>query len=343
VWELICDHKYQWGTIAADGSPWRTDGIASALDPLPGAGGLRFSKPQSQIVIPRRPGDPWNALGGIIVEMVARFAQPSGTLIDAHQSFRISLSGGVLIGEIPGQQISGGTIEVGRWVRLSFNHNGFNGMSYGFGVLETTGPGFGGGGVGIFPYSQVPPVGPQGILIGRKIGSPAQRFNGDIASVRIMRIDPRSMTDGFLGRPIDPAVADCWAQFLRKLRDALRSDPECADWLLNALTAFQLNFQQALAQKSEEKIKEFRQMCREYRALWSAGRVGSSQMRDLIARMRDWLKAEGLLDLHDPDLLSFAQSPCMEKIRRQLPSLDCDPEIKALIAAIIGERDQSAI
>src|SRR5262249_39850764 len=159
-----------------------------------------------------------STLVGIMVEIVARPTQPNGTLIDADESFRMSFSGGVLVGEIPGQQISSnGSVDIGRWMRLSFNHNGFNSIGYGYDDLPPPGPGTAGGGVGIIPYSQVPPVGPRGILIGNRIGNPAQRFTGDIASVRIMRIDPDSMSGGFLGRPVDSGVADCWGEFWRKL------------------------------------------------------------------------------------------------------------------------------
>jgi hypothetical protein len=335
VWELICDHRYQWGTIAADRSPWHSDGIASNVSPLPGQAGLRFASPQSRVAVPRKPGDPWSLLGGITVEITARLAQPTGTLVDAHQSFRMSLVGGVLTGAIPGQQISGAAIPVGRWVRMTFNQGGFNTIGCGFETLDGIG-GEGGAALSLIPYSRVPPAGSAGLLIGGRIGDPSQRFTGDIASVRIWRLDPRSMQNGFLGRPLDPALSDCWGEFLRKLKEALRNDPECADRLRNILAVFQQNFQQALAQKSTAKIDEFRQLCREYRELWRAGLVGSAQMQALAARLRDWLKAEGLFSLDDPDFRPIAEHPCLKKLTGLLPSLDCDPQVQALIQAILG-------
>jgi hypothetical protein len=342
VWELICDHRYQWGTIAADRSPWHSDGIPTDVSPLPGDAGLKFSNPQSQIAIPRKPHDPWGVLGGIVVEITARLAQPNGTLIDAHQSFRMSVAGGILTGEIPGRQFSGGDIPVGRWTRMSFNHNGFNTLGSGYETLGGNG-GSGGGGATLIPYGQVPPVGPQGILIGSRIGAASQRLVGDIASVRIWRIDPQSRVNEFLGRPFNEALSECWSEFLRKLAEALRNDPKCAQWLVRFITAFYQKFQQALAQKSPAKIEEFRQMCREYRELWRAGQVGSPQTLALIARLRDWLRAEGLLSLDDPELMAMSEHPCMKRLSGSLPSLDCDPEVKALIEAIIvGGRDPRA-
>ena len=340
MWELVCDHRYQWGTIAADRSPWHSDGIPSDVSPLPGQTGLQFSNPQSRITIPRKPGDPWGVLGGIVVEVTARMAQSTGTLIDAHQSFRMSVVGGILTGEVPGRQISGSDIPVGRWVRVSFSHNGFNQLGFGFETIGGIG-GAGGGGASLIQYGQVPPVGPQGILIGSRIGDPSLRLKGDIASIRIWRIDPRSRQKEFLGRPFNSALSDCWAEFLRKLNEALRNDPKCVEWLLGFITAFHQNFQQALAQKSQEKIEEFRQMCREYRELWRAGQVGSPQMLALVARLRDWLKAEGLFSLDDPELGQIGEHPCMKKLSGVLPSLDCDPEVLALIRAIIGASDQN--
>jgi hypothetical protein len=96
------------------------------------------------------------------------------------------------------------------------------------------------------------------------------------------------------------------------------------------------NFFAALAQKDPGKIAEFKAMCAEYRELWRAGKVGSPEMLALVQRMRDWLKSEGLFSLDDPQLQSIADNPCVKALRGQLPSLDCDPAMQALIRAILG-------
>ena len=55
--------------------------FASAVSPLPGGQvGLRFSSPQSEIAIPRRPNDPWGHIRALMIEIKARFAQGAGTI-----------------------------------------------------------------------------------------------------------------------------------------------------------------------------------------------------------------------------------------------------------------------
>ena len=107
MWQLICDHRYEWADIAADRSPWGSNGISSSVTPLANVRALRFSSPASQIAIPRRPSDPWSSLDAIAVEVIARFlAQASGTLIDADNSFRVRVDNGALTGEASGRQVT---------------------------------------------------------------------------------------------------------------------------------------------------------------------------------------------------------------------------------------------
>ena len=338
MWELICHHEYCWGTIAADRSPWQSDGIPSAVSPLPGSQvGLRFSAPQSQVAIPRRPNDPWGHIRSLIVEIQARFIQAGGTVIDADNSFRIRLDNqGVVVVELPGRTYNLTQIPFGVWLHFSFFHDGFNQFGWGFDnwvLPDGSGGGAGGGGI---TSGQVPQVGTKGILVGNRIGAPSEHLNGDIALVKIWRHDPKSMQKEFLTRPLDPATAKCWAEFIRKLNEWIRAHPECVEWFNATMGQFENGIFDALAQKSQDKIDEYYKMCVEYQELWRAGKMGSPEMRALLVRLRDWLKAEGLLSLDDPDLQGTFGNPCFKKLVEALPGLDCDPEVQALIAAILG-------
>lgn len=244
--------------------------------------------------------------------------------------------------EGPGFSFALGGLPIGQWASISFQHNGFNqlGGGYSYPVPAVSGPGGGGGGAGL-TISQVPGVGAQGVLIGNRIGNPAEHWRGDIALVKVWRSNPRTMENEFLARPVDQGLSDCWTEFLRQLAEALRKDPRCFEWFRAIVRQLQQNFFAALAQKSQDKIDEFRKMCREYRELWRAGKIGSPEMLALVARMRDWLKAEGLLSLDDPELLSLLDNPCMKSLFGQLPALDCDPDVQALIKAILGVPERS--
>lgn len=339
VWQLICHHEYCWGTIAADRSPWHSDGIPSGVKPLPGSQvGLTFSNPQSKIAIPRKPNDPWGNLRALYVEIIARATQAGGTLIHCDQSFRIFMDNQRRFRmEGAGFSFGLGDAPLGQWAWMSFYHNGFNqlGGGYSYPIPAGSGPGGGGGGGGL-TASQVPGVGAQGVCIGNRIGNPNEHWRGDIALVRVWRSNPRTMENEFLGRPVDQGLGECWAEFLRKLAEALRNEPRCREWLIATMRQLWQDFFAALAQMSQDKIAEFKAMCAEYRELWRAGKVGSPEMLALGERMRDWLKAEGLFSLDDPKLQSIADNPCMKVLIEQLPSLDCDPDVQALIGAILG-------
>jgi hypothetical protein len=88
--------------------------------------------------------------------------------------------------------------------------------------------------------------------------------------------------------------------------------------------------------KGQDKIQEFHNTCVEYRELWRAGKAGSPEMKALLARLRDWWGAEGLLSLDDPKLQAALDNPCMKKLLVELPDLDCDPDVQAIVGAILG-------
>jgi hypothetical protein len=303
--------------------------------------GLRFSSPQSGVAIPRKVNDPWGVLSALHVEIILRLSQPGGTLIHGDQSFRLWVNNQqFLMAEGPGYAFSLGTLPLGQWAWISFNHNGFNGvgLGYSYPVPAATGPGGGGGGAAP-TVSQVPGVGPQGILIGNRIGAPGEYLHGDIASVKVWRLDPRSMQNEFLARPLDRPLSDCWTEFLAALNEALQNEPRCAEWLQSVVVKLQQDFLAGLAQKSTTKIEEFRAMCRTYRELWRAGKVGSPEMLTLMARLRDWLKAEDLFSIDDPKLMQIFDNPCLGTLIGKLPPLDCDPEVQAMIQSILGDRE----
>jgi hypothetical protein len=308
--------------------------------PLPGEVGLRFSGPSSRIAISRKVNDPWEVLGALHVEVIARLTQPGGTLVHGDQSFRVWVDNQRTVYlEGPGYSFGIGEIPIGQWASINLGHNGFSQLGGGYSYPVPAGSGSGGSGGGAaLTISNVQGVGPQGILIGNRIGSPGEHFYGDIAGVRIWRIDPRSMQNEFLARPLDQALSECWSEFIRKLNEALRNDPRCAEWLKSILTQFQQDFLKALSQKSPAKIEEFRAMCRAYRDLWRAGKAGSPEMLALVARLRDWLRAERLFSIDDPNLMQMVDHSCLRALTGSLSPLDCDSDVQALIRAILGDR-----
>lgn len=335
MWEMICDHKYNWGLIAADRSPWRTDGIPSGVSALPGRAGLHFSSTQSQIAVPRRASDPWGRLGALAVEVVARTEQPGGTLVHGDQSFRIwSGSQNAIFAETPSGVFGSSGIPLGEWVRIKFIHNGFSqyGLSYEY-QLASGGGGSGGGATRTI--TPVPGVGSSGVLIGSRIGNSGEHFTGDIAAVRIWRADSAASHHQFASRPFDPETRACWGKFMNALQEALKANPDCAEWFTSIIGGIWQEFVQVLANLDAADLEEFRAMCSKYRGLWAAGRVDSIEMLTLVKQLRDWLRDKGLIDMDNPALHARLNSPCVDILRKSLPPLDCDAAAQALLASIL--------
>ena len=334
MWELICDHHYRWGKIAGDASPWRpaSDGFPSAgVTTVPDGYGLRFPGPQSRIAIKQT--KPWVTLGGIRVEITARIAsyKPSRFLIDG-ESFSMMLHHGLLIGAGTGRDVLNtysSTLgpPLNKWTRYTFEHNSFNQMCLFIDddLAATRGV-----------VNPVAGVGPKGVAIGNALLSNNGYFGGDIERVRVWRIDPIAMRRQFLARPLDRATADCWTKFINAINAALAANPECAQWLLNALADLQKKFLDALKQLSPDKLAEFNQFVLQYDALWRAGLIDDPAMSGLLNTFRDFLIKENVVVLTDPLWKRIAEDKCMQSLLKALPRMDCDPEMLAILRAIAG-------
>jgi hypothetical protein len=343
MWELICHHQYSWGIVAADRSPWHSDGYAESVTPLPGQPGLRFSTPQSRIVIPRRAVDAWSVIQALRVEITASSLQGGGTVIDADGSFRVRFEGPrTLVVEILGYTFKEdlSDLPLGAWVNFQFAHDGINQLTYGFGWEAAVGTGTQaavGGGSPINVPGQVPPVGPKGVWFGNQIGNPARHLNGNIASIKIWRLNPRTIDINFGGRPFPPPLVDCWTDFIKKIRDATAQDPECGAWVKNMVANLYSDVLKRLSQKSPDTLADFWSMLKDYQKLWKAGKVGSPEMQNLMIRLRDWLKSEGIFSSDDPNLQSMFENPCSKKIVQAIGDAGrCDADANILIKAIAG-------
>ena len=277
------------------------------------------------------------------VEITASSSQTGGTIIDADGSFRVSFEGPQrIVVEILGftfkEDIS--NLPLGAQVGFQFTHDGMNQFTYGYGWQAVVGPdslaGVGGGSAINMP-GQVPPVGPKGVWFGNRITDPAKHLTGDISSIKIWRLNPRTMDINFASRPFPPPLVDCWTDFLNKVRDATAQDPECGAWLKATVENLYSGALQRLSQKSPEKLAEFWSMLAQYQELWKAGKVGSPEMQDLMMLVVDWLKGEGILSLDDPNVKSMFENPCSKKIVQAIGDAgQCDADARKLIETIAG-------
>jgi hypothetical protein len=155
-------------------------------------------------------------LAGVRVECIIRISANSSqrqTLIEAHESFKIFISGGNLFASfsvdpsIPPELESGliGTYKDGitflgyrvplnKWVRLLLVHDGLTQMEFFIDGVAVTWP--------RSVLCAVPGVRVNGIRIGNALAA-QEPFNGDVDDIQIWRLDPKAVQRAFLNRPID--------------------------------------------------------------------------------------------------------------------------------------------
>jgi Concanavalin A-like lectin/glucanases superfamily len=334
MWELICDQRYQWGLIAADRSGYRSDGIPTGV--AASAYGPSIKIQRGRIAIPRK--KPWDELKGIRVEAIARFFDPYGTLISGHDSFRLYLNNaGAVCGEAGGDAIdsgaSGVSIQDENWHNITFEHNGLNAVA-----LVVDGQNAAAG----LATHEVPGVGPAGVFIGAPtpLGD-TDWLSGEIASVRVWRIDPRSMNHGFTDRPLDPGIAKCWSDLTQGINDALKNDPDCRGFLEVQVDQFIAGIHAKLRSLPAATVEAFGALCREYRLLWQANMLDTPQMQDLVARFTRFVKQNALFSTDPQSYDQLLNSPCFQKALGHVPPLTCDPQATALIKFIITELSAS--
>jgi hypothetical protein len=340
MWELICDQRYRWGLIAADRSGYRSDGVPQNVFVGDGGYGIRFSYEggPSHIVIPRKA--PWDTLEGIRVEIIVRLVDPHGTLISGHNCFSIYMPAPESIvatgsgGDSIDNRVTGIYPAHGPYQNITFEHIGLNAMALWIeGQLAASGP----------AANAIPGIGPLGVYIGAPTVPSAGQdtLAGTIYSVRIWRIDPRSMNRGFTDRTLDPDVAKCWAALAQALKDVLQDDPDCRGFLEGQVKQFLANVTAGLKGMTAADVEMFSALCREYRLLWQANMLDAPQMRELMARFIKFIKQNGLFSTDPQSYGHIINSPCFQKVLSHLPPLTCDPETVALVKFLIAELGSS--
>ena len=349
-WELICYHTYAgvplvvpdlslrgashgraWGLADSD---FLTDGAT------PGSGAVRLYTNGSLIHVPN--SVIWQSIEGIKGEVTLRREQRpvegAYTLIFS-DSFHFYIRGASLVAWFRGEPLSHSEVSVsfdalrsppyavpyGRWVTLGFMHDGLSTLElYADGQVIARRSG---------SFNAVAPLSPIGITIGDT--SPGGNcLNGEIDTVKIWRLDPRRFANQFFSRPLDEAAAECWRRFLRALDEALRRHPECARELQSRLkNAAGRLLRQAMAKGPETRERMFK-LSQQYRQLWRAGQLDSPQMAKVFAELTAWWQLIGVSPENDPDFRALMESECVGLILRELPSLECDLQVKALLHAI---------
>jgi len=346
MWELICHQTYKWNGLPIDLSIYNSHGVPTDTIFVPdgttlGSGALRFVPPAGRVRIPVSPA--WKPLVGLRIEVTARLTEPNPkphTLIAGHDAFAFFIDGTVLGASFRGAGGSesldtyknavtypGYRVPFGRWTQFVFMHDGLSRMClYANGDLVAERKQVASG---------IQDVGPRGISIGNAVGANDERFGGDIDDIKVWRRDPHAMRDQFLDRPFDRASADCWARFLRDLREALAKHPDCAEKLKAGLRAVLDRFARAIEDTGPETSARYLQVREEYAKLWRKGRLDDPAMATLLADWCTWLNLVGLHPGDDPEFRALVTSECWRLVFGELKyGIDCDPQAVELLKHI---------
>jgi hypothetical protein len=350
TWELICHHTYAGvPMLIPDLSPSsRSHGIGTGLKPSdflangasPGSGSLSFSRANSYVRI--RSSESWSPLVGLKATVTFRHAPRPGsslfTLVDS-DAFQFQLRDDWVVAWFRSDPSSYLEISTaldavgpqryqapyGQWTTLTFVHDGLSTVQiFANGQLVAQQAG---------PLNPVASLGSNGVFIGAN-SSGDFWLNGQLDDLKIWRLDPRRKDRQFLNRPLDPDDAECWREFIEKVRQALQADPACARQIGSSLEeALQRAYRSILA-KGPETSDRFLHTAREYQQRWSSGNLDDPALGRLLTDLVAWLRLAGVSPESDPTIEALAKSKCVQQMISQLPSLQCDPQVDRLLAMI---------
>jgi hypothetical protein len=335
MWELICDHAYDWHAMPIDRSPWHSDGAGFGVAPLQTGPGVRLLGRQSRIKIERKP--PWLFLRAIRVVIRVRLESlPAGeqVLIAADASFGMQLQHAVLYGSCGPDSLNSTsdavvspsrTVPLGRWVDLTFVHDGFASMQlYIDNELAASRQ----------ITKSVAAVGTAGISIGNWAITSGEYFRGDIGRVQIWRANPRAVFRDFAQRPIDEEAAECWHDFLLRLREILNRHPECERAMLSEIAAALDRIFGTIAAQGDGAVTQMAKFVTEYQRLWKTGQIDGQEMRDLAVALVEWLRQIGADPARDAGLAALFQSDCFRMLVETAPTLDRDPAFLGMLGLL---------
>jgi hypothetical protein len=337
AWELVLHHTYT-GTprVIFDDSPRRqchgvainlADGDFLADGATRGSGAVRFH-PTSMVRVPAT--QVLNEASSVRVEVTFVCDAIEGGPLVVGDSFGFGIENGHISAgwsDVAGSaggytsDSTGPPVPVGQWLTAGYFYDG---------VLNH---GFTRDGSAIHSFrSALQPLRPPGAIrignwdVGQQ-GNPTVRkgFAGRIDDVKVWRLNPHYPDAVFQDRPTDTA---CWQQYWRALKDALRTDPECTPQLSDRIARALAGVMHASASNSDI-AEQWQIAAQRYREFWQADQL--DQIVPVLVDMVGALRQAGLDPTNDADFLALLHDPCLEKVRRQLPSLDCDPKFKSLL------------
>ena len=329
AWELILHHTYA-GTpgVIFDHSPTHrshgqpvnlADADFLADGATSGSGAVRLHSRTSMIRVP--PSDSWRSLGGVHVEMLCEtdMIRTGGPIVTA-DSFNFGTSDGFFSGEFA--QTHGGSSAIGEggseprplppdtWMTLVLHYDPAGVQVEINGDVVHRWEGWNGL---LSPTS--------GLVIGNDLTG-QHGLIGRIDDLKIWRLNPHLIGDTFTGRPVKPAVAQCWAEWSRKLDEVIKADPRCAKQVVTLLQRAMLSIMNDLAARPSIQ-PQFSQLADRYQQLWSEGRLAEipAVLADVIALLRN----AGFNPAQIADLQALQHDTCFAAMGERLP-INCDPE-----------------
>ena len=344
-WELLLHHTYT-GTpgVIFDQSPGGgSHGVAvnlSAGDFLPdgassGSGAIAFKSGSMVSVLPT---EPWMGLSAVRCEIIcSRDVARGGTLIDAGSfSFQVADDGGPDLsygfaggGEGGNEGPHGGApaVPLNTWVTVRFTYNDVTGS-----VLSVDGAA-----VSVSPPDPFlkPIASTRQVAIGNAANG-GLAWNGRIDDVKVWRLNPHWVDGGFVNRPIDPGLPNCWGGWSKALGGALRNDLECAARVRGLIYALVASLVRRAAASSANGT--WQAAVADYRRRWPNGDLDgiASTFAGVISAMGGDLQLKT-----DPAFAALANDPCFRRIVGQLPSLDCDPQFTDLLRKLAQQIEVS--
>ena len=360
MWELICHQTYDWHGLPIDRSVYDNHGTGFGVQVLAdgaaaGSGALRFVA-GSAVSVPLNPA--CRTLRAVRVECTLRVTDPQPVkrmLVDCGNSFQFFIfssglwalhavqpdAAGIYFGMFgfhgyhndgvstvsDGLGDTNYQVPLGHWVNLAFEHDGIAAMRlYADGQLVAQRHQV---------LAGIRDAGVDGLRLGNSSSGADEFLGGDIDEIKVWRRDPQTLWREFSRRPLDAAAAACWYDFLLRIDEMLRANPDCSR-LLGALREVIERMLRTVAAHGPGTVEQLVRFCEDYRALWRAGTIDGSDMANLTQAWIAWLRSLGVNPEADATLQALIRSDCFRRLWETSPGLACDEPFHRMIALFVA-------
>ena len=162
-------------------------------------------------------------------------------------------------------------------------------------------------------------------------------FGGLIDDVAIWRANPHRVNDEFFGHPMDEATKQCWLDWLSRLTDFAREDPDCVTRVMSLIRGAVDDLLARSSAQSDAVRREWQSVSQRYRERWQTGDLDS--VGQVLVAHYDYLVSAGVDPMDSPAFVALRDDPCVQRMVETVGAATCDDDFTGEINRVINGVD----